>query len=174
MILFLDTETTGLISKSEIHDSEDQPHILQLAFEVTDFEGNTLFEVDQICKPEVEYEISEKALSIHGITKEKVNKKGRSIIPYVGLLFSIMPHTKIVGHNVDFDIKMLQIEAFRYRVSTYYDPTYFDKFDTMKQGKKYISLSDLYKELFNTSFYGQHNAKYDVNATKKCYFEMIK
>ena len=39
---------------------------------------------------------------------------------------------------------------------------------------KWPNLSELYKKLFNDSFSEAHNASADVEATTRCFFELIR
>ena len=53
MILFFDTETTGLPKnyKAPVTDLENWPRLVQLAYILQDYDGNTILKGDYIIKP---------------------------------------------------------------------------------------------------------------------------
>ena len=89
----------------------------------------------------------------------------------------------IVAHNTDFDINVLRCEFLRNNIE---DPFKEDLniICTMKKSKdfcklpstygnyKWPSLQELYFKLFRVHFKEAHNAKFDVRATFKCFWEL--
>lgn len=91
----------------------------------------------------------------------------------------------IVGHNVDFDIKVVGAELSRNGFG-------FDSFAlpficTMQIGKsvcriprasgngyKYPTLQELYLNLFGRCFSDAHTSKADAEATARCFFELMR
>lgn len=105
--LFFDTETTGVTSP--LHPkSGNQPHLVQLAFILTDPESRTRAEVNMIIRPDG-WEIPKEASDIHGITTEMALLFG---VPLRTAVSCFCHHMKIaeqlVGHNLQFDVKAIE------------------------------------------------------------------
>jgi DNA polymerase III epsilon subunit-like protein len=169
-VLCFDTETTNLIKK----DLTDV-HILQLAWILYDTETNSCEQNDFVLKVPVQIKNS----SIHGITTE-ISDKGYYIEEIIGMfLEDVKKSDLLVGHNLQFDMHMIEIELFRLgledEIDMLYSKTYFD---TMREGKtylkerKYPKLQELYTKLFNKNFQNAHNALFDVKATLQCYLKI--
>jgi DNA polymerase III epsilon subunit-like protein len=169
-VLCFDTETTNLIKK-DISDV----HVLQLAWILYDTETNTREENDFVFKVPVQIKNS----SIHGITTE-ISENGYDIGEIIGIFLEDLHKCDLlVGHNLNFDINIVEIElnrlGFEDEIDQMYDKRYFD---TMREGKKYLKvkkfpkLQELYTTLFNKNFKNAHNALYDVKATLRCYLKI--
>jgi DNA polymerase III epsilon subunit-like protein len=115
MILFFDTETTGLPKnwKAPVTDLDNWPRLVQLAYLVYDFDGNLIHSCNEIVKPNG-FTIPLDASNVHGITTDIANQRG-SKIEEVFELFSI--HLKrakvIVAHNMAYDEKIIGSEMIR-------------------------------------------------------------
>ena len=185
--LFFDTETTGL-AKSEIasvSDTWNWPRLVQLSWMLTDREGNLISSGNYIIKPNG-FTIPKESSKIHGITTDIAEAQGVSLINVL-LKFEVDFHKSmvIVGHNIDFDKMVVGCEYYRiYKNTVGQQFATKPSFCTMKSsvdfcaiqglwGYKYPTLQELYKRLFGTEFTGAHNAVADINATKKCFFELI-
>lgn len=185
MILFFDTETTGLPNnwKAPISDFENWPRLVQLAYQLFDDNGNMLIEGDYIVKP-CGFSIPLSATEIHGITNEKANKIGLSIANVLKEFKILLDDADtIVAHNIDYDEKVLGCEYLRLIL-----PNPFigkSKICTMESstnycaisgsyGYKWPKLSELYYKLFNSHFEEAHNAMIDIQATSKCFWELEK
>ena len=170
MVLVFDTETTNLI-KEDLTDV----HILQLAWVLYDTETNSCEENDFVLKVSVQIKNS----SIHGITQQK-SENGYYIEEIIGMfLEDVKKSDLLVGHNLQFDINMVEIELYRLGFEDEIDMLYSKSyFDTMMKGKtylkvkKYPKLQELYTKLFNKNFQNAHNALYDVKATLQCYLKI--
>jgi DNA polymerase III epsilon subunit-like protein len=92
----------------------------------------------------------------------------------------------IVGHNLSFDIAMLQPEFSREKIDFRLDEKFtictmrsstawcrLPKLDG-RSGFKWPKLEEVYYRLFGRYFEGAHDALADVVATKEVYFELIK
>ena len=90
---------------------------------------------------------------------------------------------KIVGHNINYDKKIIGAEMYRMSMADIMDSK--ETICTMKSstdfcqipgfsGFKFPTLQELYKKLFNENFDNAHDAESDVMATMKCYFELVK
>jgi len=187
MIIIFDTETTGLPEKFDTPYTETDkwPRLVQLAWEVYDFYGKKVKQADYIIRPD-NFEIPEEVSKIHGITTEIALKKG------VDLKYVLEEFNKdlekaqiLVAHNIEFDINIIKAEYIRTNLPDKIDglhlfctkknTTEFCALSGGKNGKyKWPNLSQLYNKLFNSDFDNAHNAAADVNATAKCFFELIK
>ena len=169
-LVVVDTETTNLI-KEDISDI----HILQLAWILYDTETNSCEENDFVLKVPVQIKNS----SIHGITQQK-SENGYAIAEIIEIFLEDLHKCDLlVGHNLQFDMHMIEIELFRLGLEDEIDMLYSKRyFDTMRKGKKYLKvkkfpkLQELYTKLFNKNFQNAHNALYDVKATLQCYLKI--
>lgn len=188
MILFFDTETTGFAQRHKPIVHEDQPHIVQLAALLCDPGGAVISGFNFILDPGVErgVRIPGQAAAIHGIDEEKAWRFGQEPQPVLKLFDDFYQRADlIVGHNIDFDVEMIQIQMARHRMPV--DAGYGDgrpRFCTMKQstdicrlpsprgGFKWPKLSEAYKHFFNEELEGAHDAMNDVMACKRVFFHL--
>ena len=126
LILVFDTETTGLIppeNYSRTRDShsrleymkETYPNILQLSYLLYDTCNKTIVEKgNYYIKIDPSIIIQEQSIAIHGITREKLEENGVSIdFALMKFYNAYMRANLIIGHNLDFDKKMMHIEFER-------------------------------------------------------------
>lgn len=115
-IVFVDTETTGLIPNWYKYGGNTYtgglPRIVQLSWIVCDTNLN-IIKKETLLNKDCGY-IPEKAAQIHGITTEEAKTTG---IASEELLKSftedITPTTLVIAHNSDFDKNMIKIELWR-------------------------------------------------------------
>ena len=185
MFLVFDTETTGLPKnyKAPLTDFDNWPRLVQLAWQCHDVTGKFLFAKNFVIKP-VGFEIPEDASKIHFITTELANKIG------VGLEEALAEFSKdvtdarlVIGHNVEFDINIVGCECLRAML-----PNPLEKANTlctklattgfcaiMQNGRpKWPTLTELHQKLFGTEFEEAHNAAGDVEATTRCFLELVR
>lgn len=182
--LFFDTETTGLPKDYDapLTDFDNWPRLVQLSWILTDSTGIEMRVKDYIIKPEG-FNIPEKATKLHGITTDLAKSKG-SLLQKVleDFIADVEAADVIVGHNVEFDKKIVEAELLRCKI----DGTGLDKptLCTMKlstnycrlpgkYGYKWPTLQELHNKLFEESFEDAHNSLNDIKATKKCFFELL-
>ncbi|MFA6333172.1 MAG: 3'-5' exonuclease, partial [Methanoregula sp.] len=118
MLLFIDTETTGLPKYSATSDTEKWPRIVQLAWSLYDPEGNCQNRNSFIIYP-ADFTIPLDAARIHGITTERAKSVGVSlhkVLPQFNA--DVEKATTIVAHNVDFDLPIITTEFIRCRLET--------------------------------------------------------
>jgi DNA polymerase-3 subunit alpha len=129
-VLVFDTETTNLIKK-DLNDI----YIIQLSWIL--FETNTYEqeENDYVLKVPVKIKNS----LIHGITKN-MSDNGYYISEIIDIfLEDVKKCDVLVGHNLQFDINMIEIELNRLGLYNEIDILYSKRyFDTMREGKKYL------------------------------------
>lgn len=183
--LFFDTETTGKPTyyNAPYSDVSNWPRLVQLSWIVSDGE-NILHANDFIIKP-TDFTIPYNSTLIHGISQEKALREGQIIKNTINSFLEELKEIKyVIGHNIDFDIKVIQAECYRLKL----DDPFKNKIikDTMKSsvnycripggryGYKWPKLSELYYKLFNRNFDNAHNSMADIKATFDCYKELVK
>jgi DNA polymerase III epsilon subunit-like protein len=186
--LIYDTETTGLpISyKAHVHEVDNWPRLVQLAFMVCNDEWETLTTRNYIIKP-VGFEIPEESADIHGITTAIANSTGVDILVPLREMAIVQELVDVqVGHNINFDRKVLGAEFIRNDMEHVYEyakddlPRICTMFKTtklcgLKTGNrpKWPTLQELHFHLFGENFKGAHDAMEDVLATRACYKQLV-
>lgn len=183
--LFFDTETTGVPRnyKAPSSDTRNWPRLVQLAWILADEEGNRIHEGNLIVKPEG-FVIPTDATKIHGITTQKALAEGILLKDAISMFKADLDLANfVVGHNVDFDKKIVGAEMVRLGVSdelgrkksycTMLSTTNFCKIPGL-YGYKYPKLQELYKKLFGKEFDNAHDAMSDIEATEQCFWELRK
>lgn len=188
MILFFDTETTGVPQnyKAPVTDLGNWPRLVQLGYVIYDIQNGQDVEratIESVIRPEG-FEISEYVSKIHGITQEKALHDG---VPLEAVLkvFSAFAERcdLVVGHNLDFDYNIVGAEFIRCGMENPLPAK--PRYDTMLKsvpvcklpGKrlgeyKWPKLSELYQYLFHEPLAQTHTALDDIRQTAKCYFEL--
>lgn len=172
--LFFDTETAGFNGP-----------ILQLAWILTDENGEVLERRNVLINHTIEYEINEKAFEVHGISREMCQDDGCDPSDELSTLLGQMnAATQIIAHNLGFDWDMVAKDRTRYDVRLDL-PDHSKVFCTMRattdickiphangRGYKWPKLQELHVHLFGSEFDGAHDALADVKATARCFFEL--
>ena len=187
MYLVYDTETTGLPKNwnAPITDSDNWPRMVQISWQIHDIKGDLIEVKNYIIKPE-NYTIPYAVVKVHGITTERAQKQG------VALSFVLEEFNKalelsqfVVGHNISFDNNIIGAEFHRKGIDTKLseikiidtkdDGTDYCQLPGGRGGKfKWPKLGELHKKLFGAEFAEAHNAAADVEATARCFLEMIR
>ena len=185
MILFFDTETTGLPKnwKAPVTDLDNWPRLVQLAFLVYDFDGNLIHSCNEIIKPNG-FTIPNEASKVHGITSEIANQRGSKIGDVLELFSIHLKRAKVVvAHNMAYDEKIIGSELIRLGFENTVDSkekicTMISTVDLCKIdgpfGYKWPKLEELHRFLFKHDFDGAHDALADIQATAKCFWELKK
>ena len=183
--LFFDTETTGIPKDYDapVTDSTNWPRLVQLSWITTDEDCNILSKNDHIIYPKG-FIIPADAARVHGITTSMAKKKGEPLEEILDKFEKDYDAAYfIVGHNVDFDKKIIRAELARLvkkdfvllstkvTLCTMEASTAYCKIPGY-QGYKWPKLQELHKKLFGCEFEGAHNSMSDVTATLKCFKEM--
>ena len=188
MYLIFDTETTGLPKSwnAPITDTDNWPRCIQIAWQLHDDMGNLLDRNDFLIQPDG-FNIPYDAERIHGISTELAQEKGISLIEGLRLFNEALSKTTfIVGQNVEFDVNIMGCEFHRLGVEN--NLTKLPVLDTCTEktallcqlpggrgGKfKLPTLTELHKHLFGIDFAEAHNATADVEATTRCFLELIR
>ncbi len=187
MFLIFDTETTGLPKnyKAPVSDSDNWPRMVQIAWQLHDNTGKLLTAKNYIIKPDG-YDIPIGVSKIHGITTERAERDGHDLkVVLEELKLDLNGTTYNVGHNIEFDINVVGAEFYRLGIEN--DLAEKASIDTMKSSVdfcaipggrggrfKYPKLTDLHIKLFGEGFGDAHDAAYDVDATARCFFGLVK
>ncbi|HKC66787.1 MAG TPA: DNA polymerase III subunit alpha [Bacteroidia bacterium] len=188
MFLIFDTETTGLPRNynAPLSDSDNWPRVVQIAWQLHDVKGNLISANSIIVKP-VGFTIPFNAAQVHGITTERALAEGKDLQAVMNEFVEAVKQTKyLCGHNIEFDLSIVGAEFIRLGMSDYFagkpvidtkndDVTEFCAIPGGRGGKyKWPKLEELYAKLFNQGFEAAHNAAFDVQATTKAFFELLK
>ena len=188
MYLIFDTETTGLPKSwaAPITNTDNWPRCVQIAWQLHDEMGNLIEHQDYLVKPEG-YNIPYDAEQIHGISTELAIEQGVLLSEVLEKFNIALSKTKfIVGQNIGFDVNIMGCEFHRMNIGS--DLTKMPVLDTCTEitasllklpggrgGKfKLPTLTELHQYLFNQPFAEAHNATADVEATTRCFLELIK
>ena len=187
MYLIFDTETTGLPQnwKAPLTDFDNWPRLVQLAWQVHDIEGKLIDVQNYIVKPEG-FDIPYNAAKIHGISTDRAEKEGMPLVEVLEIFMQDLEKVKfIVGHNISFDNSIVGCEFLRKNMSnllqsmpaidTKDDATDYCQILGGRGGKfKWPKLIELHQKLFGEDFAEAHNASADVEATARCFLELLR
>jgi DNA polymerase III epsilon subunit-like protein len=138
-------------------------------------------EHDFIIKPD-SYKIPKTASAIHGITTERAQKEGISLVLVLTQFQKSLENCSyIVGHNIDFDLNVIAAEFYRTGMSLPRSTP--KKKCTMKSsarlcnlkrgmGYKNPTLAELHHILFGLPVSDSHTALNDARACMRCFFEL--
>ncbi len=188
MYLIFDTETTGLPKNwnAPLDDFENWPRLIQLAWQIHDKLGVLVETKNYLVKPEG-FVIPRGSEKVHGISTERALKEGYTIdFVLTEFMDSLTKVESIIGHNIEFDNSIVGSELLRLGTSTdiLFTKNAIDtkvlstNYCALPGGKggnyKWPTLEELYLKLFNENFEAAHNAMADVQATARCFLELIR
>jgi DNA polymerase-3 subunit alpha len=188
MYLIFDTETTGLPRNfnAPITDTDNWPRCIQIAWQLHDEMGNMLEHQDYLVKPEG-FNIPYDAERIHGISTELAAEQGVELAEVLEKFNIALGKAKfVVGQNLGFDVNIMGCEYYRMGVESpmatmpVLDTCTEVTADLLKipggRGGRFKlpNLTELHQYLFGVPFAEAHNATADVEATTRCFFELIK
>ena len=188
MYLIFDTETTGLPKRwnAPITDTDNWPRCIQIAWQLHDAMGNLVEHQDYLVRPEG-FNIPYDAEQIHGISTALAEQQGLPLAKVLEKFNAAMAKTKfIVGQNVGFDLNIMGAEFHRLAVENPLQQ--LPVLDTCTEetarlcqipggrgGKfKLPTLTELHEHLFSAPFSEAHNATADVEATTRCFLELVR
>jgi DNA polymerase III epsilon subunit-like protein len=184
-ILFLDTETTGLPKFRGVNALDRQnnwPDIVSVAW--LTYENGVLVNSNySVIKPE--WPIPEESIKIHGITQDYAAEHGQPLIKVLNDLGADLAKADyVVAHNLEFD-KNVIFNALRWRLDI--NPWLIwpqNEICTMERARNELklpsnyrnssqykppSLTELYKDTFNTEPENMHNSLNDTIALAAIY-----
>lgn len=183
--LFFDTETTGtpLNYKAPSSDTRNWPRLVQLGWILMTENGEKISKGNYIIKPDG-FTIPAEATKIHRITTKMALELGYDLSYVIDKFLQDFNKAKyIVGHNIDFDKKIIGAELIRLSKPDIMNSK--QAFCTMKSstdfckipgyyGYKYPKLQELYHKLFGRDYEDAHDAASDIEATQQCFWELRK
>ena len=204
MILFFDTETTGIRKGGFV------PRVVQIGALLTDNEGNTISELNILLHPEGFETVPQDAANVHGFTIEKIRSAGVDRLYGLSVFFDLAKNAKtLVAHNAEYDMDLMQIETDFYkqraldseqsRVQEWQEVLdAAEVFCTMQNSRDTLMLPlgdaqarffrdtgndqkfknprliAAYQHFFHKDFEGAHDAMADVRACRDVFFELHK
>src|SRR5690554_2850736 len=188
MYLIFDTETTGLPKRwdAPVTDTENWPRCIQIAWQLHDDLGRLIESKDYLVKPDG-FNIPFDAEKVHGISTELAQDQGEELRVVLEDFERVLSQARfVVGQNVGFDINIMGAEFHRAQINSRI--TKLPVLDTCTEvtanlccipggrgGRfKLPTLTELHQHLFNEAFEEAHNATADVEATSRCFFELIR
>ncbi|PZM85589.1 hypothetical protein DLH72_01960 [Candidatus Gracilibacteria bacterium] len=182
-IFVFDTETTGFINKKEAN-LDMQPKIIQFAGilgEIKDGKFTEEKRINILINPKMPIPFA--SSKIHHIYDVDVKNAPFIEDKIDEFLDYINKSDVIVGHNIEYDEDMIKIELKRLEKEYMYQPkqvvctmkTTVDFCAIKGNGErfKYPKLGELHKKLFEEYFIGAHDALVDVEATARCFTELV-
>jgi hypothetical protein len=183
-ILVFDTETTGLPpnGRRQQVDPAKWPFIVQLGFVFVDTDSSEagLEEVHDII---VKVEGDIPTAHIHGITKEINSAQGVPFPEAFAKMSGLIDRADlIVGHNIEFDVGMLEAECLRHGIP-FTPPA--KQFCTMRRTTDYCGLVsakgfpkppklvELHNILFGEPPSVSHKALSDVFTCLRCFYKFV-
>lgn len=188
MYLIFDTETTGLPRNwnAPITDTDNWPRCIQIAWQLHDEFGNLIEHQDYLVRPDG-FNIPYDAERIHGISTELAEEQGIPLSEVLEKFNIALAKSKfVVGQNIGFDVNIMGCEFHRLGVES--PMSQMPVLDTCTEttaellrlpggrgGKfKLPTLTELHQYLFGEPFAEAHNATADVEATTRCFLQLIK
>ena len=188
MYIIFDTETTGLPKRwnAPLTDSENWPRCIQIAWQVHGERGELISHEDYLVQPDG-FTVPYDAEKIHGISTALAQEEGLPLVEVLSLFRTALEQAEFVGgHNVSFDLNIMGAEFLRLGDENPLEEakiidTCTEETATLCQlpggrgGKfKLPTLTELYQHLFGTGFGEAHNATADVEATTRCFLELLR
>ena len=191
--LVFDTETTGLPKRKNADPEETYlfPYIVQLSWMIFDSGVNKVLTLkDKIVSLPENIQIPQKAMEIHGITQERLREEGEHVCDVLQeFMNDVSGCTYLVGHNIDFDKNMVEVECIRNNCKRLSEHRKMS-FCTMKEGKdvcriermnrftrkkefKFPKLIELHEHFFKTTPENLHNSLIDVLVCFRCCYKLI-
>jgi DNA polymerase-3 subunit epsilon len=186
MILFFDTETTGLVDDRLPLDHEAQPYVVQLAALLCEDDGEPTMSVSLIVDPGVD--IPPRASAVHGISTERAKLLGVASRAAIGAFNHMAARASLlVAHNVRFDLAVIEIARLRLGLPHAQHTT----FCTMETATPIVNLpptermlaagfnkpkapklEECIRHFFGEGLTGAHDAMVDVDACKRVFFHL--
>jgi len=188
MYIIFDTETTGLPKdwNAPITDVDNWPRCIQIAWQLHDEMGQLIEHEDFLVRPDG-FDIPYDSERIHGISTLLASEKGVEISLVLQKFNAALGKAKfVVGQNVGFDLNIMGAEFYRAGTTSplgempVLDTCTEVTADLLKlpggRGGRYKlpTLTELHEYLFGVPFGEAHNATADVEATTRCFFELVR
>lgn len=189
MLLFFDTETTGIPKsrKAPVTDLANWPRVIQLAWALYDGPGEPVAAAEHLVRPEG-FTIPADATRIHGITTADATARGQPAAEVLTAFLADLDRAQaLVAHNLDFDRPILGAEFLRLghplpdvqarfltkpAVCTMKASIHLCALPGRYGRFKLPGLAELHRKLFGEDFPGAHRALDDVRACARCYWRL--
>ncbi len=188
MYLIFDTETTGLPGNynAPITNTANWPRCIQIAWQLHDEYGRLIENHDYLVHPDG-FNIPYDAERIHGISTELAEEQGIALEKVLELFNIALSKAEfLVGQNVGFDVNIMGCEFYRMGIANRLaDMPVLDTCTEITAGLlklpggrggrfKLPTLTELHQYLFGEPFSEAHNATADVEATTRCFLQLVK
>jgi len=185
-----DVETSGLPLRSKSINKKDKykilkdydtARILSLSYIILDNDNKEVEKKTYFIKPD-NFEISEESKKIHKITEEYLQIHGVNHISfynYINRIFHNYKFSRIISHNINFDINILKSELYRYKYASAIKIienielfcTMLQSYDIMSY-HKWPKLSEAYQYFYNETTENAHSSEYDTLYCSKIYIKL--
>ena len=187
MILFFDTETSGLWRNDLAADDQSQPHLVQLAACLDDGKRKEAASMAMLIKPSG-WIMEAEAHEIHGISETRCHRYGVDLRDALRLFKTLsLSAETIVAHGIDFDAMVIQTQLHKLGVESLWWEKMKRRFfctklrgaDILKREGQYggsyqwQSLKTCHEEIVGEPFNQTHDAAEDTKALKRVYYAMI-
>ena len=182
MILIFDVETNGLATRKESELNKiESPRLLEIAWRLYDYD-KTLQEEKHFFVYHDNLEVTSECFNINGISQEYLQNYGTDFKSILIEFKNVLSRSNIlVGHNLEFDISVIQGEFSRQNMMLLLDSK--QRICTMKSsteycgissnwGLKYPTLAELFTFIFNELPLNEHSAFNDVKTTSRCFWHL--
>lgn len=176
MYCIFDTETSGLFDYSKPADAAGQPRLASIAMLAADADLNLLAATFVLVRPDG-WEMSAEAEAVNGLSQQLLNENG---VPVKEVLWRYAAEIErgaiMVGHNVQYDTKIMRGELRRAGMPDFYERT--QTICTMRsltdvlripkpsgRGFKWPRLEEALMQVLGRSHSGAHGALHDAIAT---------
>ena len=188
MYIIFDTETTGLPKRWDLPytDTDNWPRCIQIAWQLHDDNGKLIEAKDYLVRPDG-FDIPYDSEKIHGISTLLAQEKGAPLESVLEEFNDALSKSKfVVGQNVGFDVNVMGAEFVRENLETpMHNLPVLDtctevtanlcKIPGGRGGRfKLPTLTELHEFLFGDPFSEAHNATADVEATTRCFLELLR
>jgi DNA polymerase-3 subunit epsilon len=172
--LVFDCETTGLPVRRNlsVRDVEGWPRLVQLAWAVYDSGGRLEAAECRIVRPDG-FLIPADSTRIHGISHDRALAEGETAGDVLGLFARALdsPFDAVIAELIRANLPSRLFErpglcTMKTTTNLLCLPGPF--------GFKWPKLEELYLYLFEAGYEGAHNAALDVEATARCFFELLR
>ncbi|MBT6049370.1 MAG: 3'-5' exonuclease [Candidatus Scalindua sp.] len=173
-IIVFDTETTGLV-KPEPTDVVHQPFMTEIYAIRLDKDFRKIGEFESFVKCPIP--VPPEITKITGINDDMLKNAPAFIEIYDDLYDLFDGCRNVAGHNIKFDLNILNFELFRCDLERKFNwpknhiCTVQSSFSIFN---KRLTLGKLYEHLFNQTFPNAHRARNDVMANVACLYELRK
>lgn len=185
MILFFDTETTGMADFKSPPSADHQPHLVQLGAILCDSHRRVVAEMNLLIKP-TGWTVPDEAAAIHGITTDLASRYGVGLPATMRLFFALCERAELmVAHNFQFDDcitqaaycraglhELLGLHRRRQSYCTMKSATPILKLPGKYGDFKWPNLQEAHQHFLGRKFEGAHDAMADVRACRDVYYAM--